>query len=230
MNFKYLTLLLLSVIVFSSCQNETTPKNKAPKYIFYFIGDGYGPAQAHLAEIFLADQKGRVYPDTLLMNTFPVQGTYTTFAENRVITGSAAAGTALAAGHKTSINTIGMNGNHSESYLSIAEDLHQQGKKIGIITSVSIDHATPAVFYAHQPGFKDPYGKKRKKKASTLDNMGLDKGNQQKANPSDTLMSAFTAAKQAGYRFVQDRQQFDALQHGDDKVISLTLCNMAMIK
>ncbi|MBO7315750.1 MAG: alkaline phosphatase, partial [Paludibacteraceae bacterium] len=34
---------------------------------------------------------------------------------------------------------------------SIAQHAKQQEKNVGIITSVSIDHATPSAFYAHQP-------------------------------------------------------------------------------
>ncbi|ULT24604.1 alkaline phosphatase [Sphingobacterium sp. E70] len=34
---------------------------------------------------------------------------------------------------------------------SIAYAAKEKGKKVGIITTVSIDHATPASFYAHQP-------------------------------------------------------------------------------
>ena len=34
---------------------------------------------------------------------------------------------------------------------TIAERAHRAGHRVGVATSVSIDHATPAVFYAHQP-------------------------------------------------------------------------------
>ena len=36
-------------------------------------------------------------------------------------------------------------------YTSLAELAKEKGMKVGIVSSVSIDHATPAVFYAHQP-------------------------------------------------------------------------------
>ncbi|PVX52471.1 alkaline phosphatase [Balneicella halophila] len=213
-------------------------RQKAPKYVFYFIGDGYGPAQAHLAEEYLANRDGRILPDTLLMNTFPVHGTYTTYAGNRFITGSAAAGTALAAGHKTTINTICMSGDHGLKYKSMAELLRSRGMKIGIVTSVSIDHATPAVFYAHQPnrnnyydialelaesdfnyfaggGFKDPEGVKKGNK-NPLANMGIDKSTATSANK---YPSAYAIAEQAGYRFVNSKSEFAQLKKGDDKIV-----------
>ncbi len=40
-------------------------------------------------------------------------------------------------------------------YTSLAELAKGKGMKVGIVSSVSIDHATPAVFYAHQPARKN---------------------------------------------------------------------------
>lgn len=236
--------LFLSMVLWVSCttskQNNTaTNAIKPPKYVFYFIGDGYGPAQAHLAEEFLANREGRILPDTLLMNTFPVQGTYTTYAANRFITGSAAAGTALAAGKKTTINTICMSSEHAQEYKSMAEILRDRGMKIGIITSVSIDHATPAVFYAHQPhrnnyyeialelpesrfnyfaggGFKDPEGKKRGNR-DAMANMGI--GDETASNTTTKYPSAYAIGEQAGYRFVNTKIDFNNLKNGDDKIV-----------
>lgn len=114
-----------------------------PKYIFYFIGDGMGMAHVKIADAVLEDDQ------VLWMTTLPVSGMASTHAENRYITGSAAAGTALATGRKTTIGTIAKNGNHSESLKTIAEMSRDNGMRVGIVSSVSIDHATPACFYAH---------------------------------------------------------------------------------
>lgn len=237
--------LLVGATLLFACNSTKKETQKSPKYVFYFIGDGYGPAQAQLAQAFTAQQKGNIYPDTLLMNTFKVQGTYSTYAQNRYITGSAAAGTALAAGRKTSINSIGMNHNHEEKFNSIAEKLQKQGKKIGVVTSVSIDHATPAVFYAHQPDrhmyyeismdlpksnfnyfaggqFKDPYGKKAgKHKTSALSNMGIEEKSKDEKKQTN-LPSAYEAAEKAGYRFVNTKEGFKQLKNGDDKIVVFT--------
>ncbi|MCG8550525.1 MAG: alkaline phosphatase, partial [Desulfobacterales bacterium] len=134
-----------------------TKRNKAnPKYIFYFIGDGMASVQIHAAESYLAQLAeddavaGSTKADLLAMSTeFPVQGMSTTFANNRFITGSAAAGTALACGMKTNINVISMDPATSVSYNTLAEKAKEAGMKVGIISSVTINHATPAVFYSH---------------------------------------------------------------------------------
>ena len=126
-----------------------------PKYVFYFIGDGMASIQVHAAEAYLAalqegdEVPGSVKAELLAMSKFPVQGMSTTFANNRLITGSAAAGTALATGMKTNINVISMDPTTTIPYSSLAEKAKEAGMKVGIISSVTINHATPAVFYAH---------------------------------------------------------------------------------
>jgi hypothetical protein len=125
------------------------------KYVFFFIGDGMASVQIHAAEAYLEaenhDLPGAPKAELLTMSQFPVQGMATTFADNRFITGSAAAGTALACGVKTSIGNISMAPDETTPYTSVAELARDAGMKVGIVSSVSIDHATPAVFYAHQP-------------------------------------------------------------------------------
>ncbi len=82
---------------------------------------------------------------------FPVVGFATTYCANSRITDSAASGTALATGTKTTFSTMGMDTSRTVALTSIAADAKNAGLRVGIITSVSIDHATPAAFYAHQP-------------------------------------------------------------------------------
>ena len=74
----------------------------------------------------------------------------TTFSATNSVTDSSAAGTALATGAKTYNGAIGMDDNKSVLQ-SVAERAKKSGKKVGVTTSVSVDHATPAAFYAHQP-------------------------------------------------------------------------------
>jgi len=121
------------------------------KYVFYFIGDGMGFAHIATTEAYLAEINGENGFEKLNFNGFPAVGIATNHAETRLITGSAAAGTSLATGHKTTINTISMDGPRETRLTTIAEEAKKHGLKVGIISSVSINHATPAVFYAHQP-------------------------------------------------------------------------------
>lgn len=184
------------------------------KYVFLFIGDGMGIPQRTAAEKFTGKR--------LIMDTFPAQGITTTYAADRFITGSAASATALGCGQKTNIGMIGMSPDQ-QHVKSIAEMARDQGMKVGIVSSVSIDHATPAAFYAHVQkrsqyydiaialaesgfnffgggGIKDPTNKKKNAEAFKGDALDIAKGN--------------------GYKVVTNRSDFMNLKPGCEKVLA----------
>jgi alkaline phosphatase len=202
MKLNRLAIILISVstilLSLNSCDFKDNKSHEA-KYVFYFIGDGMGYQQISATQAFLNSSDSTIGIKDLSFTDFPVSGVASTYAYNRYITGSAAAGTALATGSKTSIGTIGLNHNHTDSLYSIAYHAHQAGFQVGIVTSVSIDHATPAAFYAHQPsrdlyhniahdliqsgfrffgsgGLKDPEGKKSEVSLGNVYEKGLDNG------------------------------------------------------
>lgn len=127
----------------------------APKYVFYFIGDGMAAPQVQATEAYLAAEKeddatpGSAKLQLLNFSKFPAAGMQTSYAYNALITDSAAAGTALSAGMKTNSGVIAMNPDATKAYKTLAEAAKDKGMKVGILSSVSIDHATPATFYAH---------------------------------------------------------------------------------
>ncbi len=130
------------------------------KYVFFMIGDGMAMAQRNAAEIFLAAREGKDAKPGIVklsMNELPTQGMCTTYSTNSIITDSAAAGTALATGNKTASGVIAMDPAGVTSFETIAQKAHKKGMKVGIVSSVSIEHATPACFYAHRPSRKDYY-------------------------------------------------------------------------
>ncbi|MBQ8673531.1 MAG: alkaline phosphatase [Bacteroides sp.] len=135
-------LLFICLVVMAQAQQA--------KYVFYFIGDGMGVNQVNATEIYLAEQEGRIGTAPLQFASFPVMGVATTFSANSSVTDSAAAGTALATGHKTNNGSLGVDADKN-SCMSIAERAKKAGRKVGVTTSVSVDHATPGAFYAHQP-------------------------------------------------------------------------------
>jgi len=119
------------------------------KYVFYFIGDGMGANQVLAAEMYRSalqgEPLGRVQT---LMSTFPYSGSASSYSKSNGITDSAAAGTCLATGSKTNNGELGLDAD-SAHLMTIAEYLRNHGWGIGIMTTVAIDHATPAAFYAH---------------------------------------------------------------------------------
>lgn len=127
-----------------------TLRAQQAKYVFYFIGDGMGLNQVNATEMFLAEQEnGRIGTSPLCFASFPYAGYATTYSATNSITDSSAAGTALATGVKTYNGAIGVNPD-KEVVESVAVKAQRSGKRVGVTTSVSIDHATPSAFYAHQ--------------------------------------------------------------------------------
>jgi len=118
----------------------------APKYVFLFIGDGMSVPQRMVAEEFAA----KAGLPEIAMNRFPQQVNTRTKSANAIITDSAAAATAIACGVKTKNGSLGVDpkGQRLESVAEVARDC---GRKVGIVTSVTICHATPGGFYAHRP-------------------------------------------------------------------------------
>ena len=120
-----------------------------PKYVFYFIGDGMGFNHVSLAEYYNGYLNGNYGPLPISFSEFPVLGMATTFSATNLITDSAAGGTALATGEKTKNGAIGVNADCSQSLESIAYKIHDEGYKVGISSTVGLNHATPAAFYGH---------------------------------------------------------------------------------
>lgn len=145
--FKVMTVVIVSVFCFASCQNCKDNEPRA-KYIFYFIGDGMGHAQVALTETYLSYKAGKDGGERLSFVQFPHLAMAETYPVDGHITCSSASGTALACGIKTTNNSLGVDPEGNEG-TSIAVDLHNEGYKIGIMSSVPVNHATPASFYAH---------------------------------------------------------------------------------
>jgi alkaline phosphatase len=128
-----------------------------PKYVFFFLGDGMANSQIQATEAYLTTINGgsAMKGEDLLrsenrlnMCKMPVQGMQTTYDSFALMTDSASAATAFACGIKTMSGTINMDHTKTHKYKSVAELAHEQGRKVGIISSVSLDHATPAAYYA----------------------------------------------------------------------------------
>jgi alkaline phosphatase len=146
---------LASLFTGSIANARPTRATSGAKYVFFFLGDGMASVQVQAAEAYKAslmeggeDNPVNLRASTLNMNLLPISGMATTYSDTRFITDSAAAGTAFACGVKTASGVIGLNTDKDIAYKSIAELAHEQGKSVGIISSVSLPHATPASYYA----------------------------------------------------------------------------------
>ncbi|MDR0427717.1 MAG: alkaline phosphatase, partial [Dysgonamonadaceae bacterium] len=134
------------LFLFVQCETNSSKKDleKKPvvKNVIFMIGDGMGVSQVYAG---LTANKNK-----LNLERSQAIGFSKTYSANDYITDSAAGGTALACGQKTTNGTIGMDtlGNPIKSMLHCAAE---NGLSTGIVVSCNLTHATPASFIAHQP-------------------------------------------------------------------------------
>lgn len=121
------------------------PDDDRVQNIILLIGDGMGINQVVSARYYQLGPDGRLH-----MERMPVTGLMSTHSHNRLITDSAASGTAIASGEKTRNGMIGM-GPDTTAVVTILEAAHSSGLATGLVATSRITHATPAAFAAHQP-------------------------------------------------------------------------------
>jgi len=179
------------------------------KYVFYFIGDGMGSNQVLGAEMYRSaiqgEPLGRVQT---LMTTFPYSGHASSYSKSNGITDSAAAGTCLATGSKTKNGMLGMD-QDSVRVTSIAEELKAQGWGVGIMTTVAIDHATPAAFYAHVPKRSDYYKIGKQLSESQFDFFGGAGFHYPNGKHDDKKENLYRLAEKRGYTIAHGIEEVD---------------------
>ena len=141
---------LLSLCMLFALSMAVWAEGKA-KYVFYFIGDGMGVNQVNGTQTYLAALEGRIGVTPLCFTQFPNAALVTTYSATNGVTDSAAAGTALATGNKTRNGALGVLADKETEVTSVAQWASQAGAAVGVSTSVSVDHATPAAL-RHRSG------------------------------------------------------------------------------
>jgi alkaline phosphatase len=191
-------------------------KPQKPKYVFLMIGDGMGTAQRDVAERY-ARMKYPSRSGGLVMNKLPVHGLTTTSEVSGKVTDSAAAGTALACGAKTVNGALGLAEDLQTPLRSMAYDAKDAGKKVGIVTSVPIDHATPAAFYAQVPKRGMYYEIDEQIVPSGINYFAgeplLGRNKAKDRTSPDRLI------QEGGYQLVKERSEFDTLKRGADRIV-----------
>ncbi len=245
-SIKFLMIAVVAIFAVSCGGNTSSAKqtiggeyvtSTSAKYVFYFIGDGMAAPQVRLGEAALTApgfidnyfvQTGTKLGGELNLKSINVTGLATSNAQNRYITDSAAAGTALATGSKTDVGVISQTP-EGEKLKTIAELAKDSGMKVGIVSSVSIDHATPACFYAHSAS-RNKYAEiSDQLLASGFDyfaggSVKWDKRAQSEETDKATAYAAYRAkGEEMGYKFVTTKFEFDALSKGDNTPVIATL-------
>ncbi len=195
---------------------------KKAKHVFLFLGDGMGAAQIQAAEAWLTIANGgdandpaamRDPQNRLNMCKMPVHGLQTTFSDGSLITDSAAAGTAFTCGVKTRGGVINMNPDATIAYKSVARLAHENGMSVGVVSSVSLDHATPAACYASVPSRNHMNNICNQLAASGYEFFGGGglKSPTAPCQPGDTGDNAWDALARNGYTVLNDRDSILAL-------------------
>ena len=201
---RYLIICLYSVFCILYSHAEL-------KYVFYFIGDGMGSNQVLGAEMYRSALDGKPLGRVQTrMTQFPFAGSASSYSASNGITDSAAAGTCLATGKKTKNGMLGLDPD-SVRISTIAEELKAQGWGIGIMTTVAIDHATPAAFYAHVPSRNKYYKIGQQLAKSGFDFFGGAGFHHPNGKHDDKAVNLYRNAEEAGYTIAHGYEEAQAL-------------------
>lgn len=209
-----------------------------PKYVFLFIGDGMSYPQFQAASDYLGaiadDDYEKALPSTdyetregavldgpvkLNFMDFEVAGSAVTYDSCSFAPDSASTATSIATGEKTYSGMINVDITGATPYETIAEKLHEQkGWKVGVISSVNLNHATPAAFYAHQASRNDYY-----EIGVELVESGFEYfaggGLKKTTGAEGDQVNLYDLAQEAGYKVTYTQADAQAVTAADEKVI-----------
>ena len=220
-------ILVLPLAVFAAGAQETAAPATteveaaaAPvkaKYVLLYIGDGMAMPQINAAEAYLNAVAGtKIGVKKLAFTQFPAQGLTTTYDAGSFITDSASAGTAIATGNKTLSGVINMDESKTKKFKTIAEYAKEAGMKVGVVSSVNLDHATPACFYAKQASRSSYYDINMQLANSNFDYFAggmvrIDKTPEGEKSAHDVM-------KEKGWTIASNREELNAIQPGAGQV------------
>lgn len=218
----------------AAVRTETEEETKTPKYVFLFIGDGMSYPQIQLTNYFVSASQGEnggsvtvdgeeknilSSKNQLTMMSFPVAGSAQTYDSTSFAPDSASTATSIATGKKTWSGSINVSEDFSEKYETIAEKLKKQKDyKIGILSSVNLNHATPAAFYAHQQSRNSYYEIGLELIDSNFDYFAGG-GLKQTTGSEEDQEDLYALAEKAGYKVVKTQAEAEALTAEDGKAI-----------
>ena len=239
--------VLMSLALFAGCQQQTaspdttvtptaaptvtptadpianesaTPEVTKPKYIFLFVGDGMAYVQVNAAQVYLGNNtSGEIEETKLNFTQFPVLGNVTTYDSTSFCPDSASTATALSCGVKTHSGVIGLEADKTTVPESITEILSSKGMKIGIVSSVTINHATPAAFYSHIASRNEYYDIALQLADSGFDYFGG--GSISKPTGDGTQTDAYEVIKSKGYTVANTKEDILALNNKSGKVYAV---------
>ncbi|KAL6070287.1 hypothetical protein STEG23_008541 [Scotinomys teguina] len=135
------------------------PIQTSAKNLIIFLGDGMGVPTVTATRILKGQMEGHLGPETpLAMDRFPYMALSKTYNVDRQVPDSAGTATAYLCGVKTNYKTIGVsaaarfnqcNTTFGNEVISVMYRAKKAGKSVGVVTTTSVQHASPAGTYAH---------------------------------------------------------------------------------
>lgn len=195
---------------------------KTPKYVFFFIGDGMAAVQSHAVQIYHGTNKS---PDLklskLAFTQFPSVGIQYTQDATSFCPDSASTGTSLATGIKTLSGVLAVGVDKVTAPENISNKVIKKGMKVGIISSVTINHATPAVFYAHNESRNNYYAIAKDMLKSEVTYFGggtISQNTGKEKNEKDM----YELLVENGYKIAKTKEEIMALNKESGKVYAVT--------
>ena len=224
LNAIILALCLLLTLVGTSV--PALGESAAPKYVFMFIGDGMGSPQISATQYYLGTLENPdaaiPTPAQLSFTDFQNVGIMTTYDATSFCPDSASTASSMASGHKTLSGVINYNTELTESFPLLTEYAKDASKKVGVITSVSLDHATPAAYYAKVPSRSQYYDiAVQGITGDTLDFLGGGRFLQPTGKDKDQT-DILELAKESGFTIVDTNEAIRALNADSGRVLALT--------
>lgn len=143
-------MLACSPSTFIARRSDYGDSNVPPaESVIFFIGDGMGPQIVSIAKIYSEMSLEASLSMVQLANT-GVTGYMTTHSRDRLVTDSAASGTAMATGVKTNNGSVGT-APGGRRLVNLFEAAVAEGKSVGVVTTTSVTDATPGSYLAHVP-------------------------------------------------------------------------------
>ena len=210
--FSIIAALVLFPILLSS-------QNQKAKYVFYFIGDGMGFNHVSVTEYWLGYTEGVFDSRPLAFSNFPVLGWAVTHSASNLITDSAAAGTALSTGSKTDNGMLGVDPD-TTALESIAGKIHDAGYKVGISSTVGINHATPGAFYGHSASRSNYYDIAMEIPASGFE-FFAGGGVIESTGEDGDKASVYDFIEKNGYVIAEGMDEFDGMKASAGKMLLL---------
>lgn len=172
------------------------------------------------AQPSLDDNQGAILdgPEYLNFMNFEAAGSAVTYDSNSFAPDSASTATSISTGHKTYSGTINMDETMTVKYETIAEQLRDEGYDIGVITSVNLNHATPAAFYCHQASRNNYYEIGQEMVASDFDYFAGGALLDPEGENGDQV-SVYDLAEDAGYKVVTTQAEAEQVSAEDEKVV-----------